>query len=259
MLDDQAAAAAAAIIRDHWQSGTRMPPLPAGLRPTTRGEGYAIQARLAAAPIIGWKIAATSKAGQAHIGMDGPMVGRYVADMVLPDGAEVALGANAMLVAEPEFAFTLARDLASRDGAYTVEEIMDAVDALRIGIEVPDSRFADFVHAGGPQLIADNACALLYVLGPAAADWRGLDLAAQRCLARVGSRYEREGIGANVLGDPRLALAWMVNEMTRLGTTLRAGQFVTTGTCTAPLAIRPGEAVVADFGRLGTVSVRFVE
>ena len=32
-------------------------------------------------------------------------------------------------------------------------------------IEIPDSRFADFVSAGAAQLIADNACAHLFVLG----------------------------------------------------------------------------------------------
>ena len=93
-----------------------------------------------------------------------------------------------MLVAEPEFVFTLARDLAPHAQPSTrLEEVMEAVADLRLGIEVPDSRFADFTAAGGPQLIADNACALSFVLGPVAADWRGLDLAAAGCLARVGT------------------------------------------------------------------------
>lgn len=258
-MRDESAAEAAAILRGHWRAGSRMPALPEALRPASRAEGYAIQARLVPGPVIGWKIAATNVAGQRHINVDGPLVGRYQAEMVLAEGAEVSLRGNAMLVAEPEFGFTLARDLAPREAAYTQAEVMAAVADLRIGIEVPDSRFADFTAAGGPQLIADNACALLHVLGPAAADWRGLDLAAAGCLARVGGRYTREGIGANVLGDPRIALTWMVNEMTRLGTTLQAGQFVTTGTCATPLAIQPGDAVEVDFGRLGTVSARFVE
>ena len=258
-MPDDIAAEAAAILRGHWQARSRLPSLPETLRPATRAEGYAIQARLVPGPTVGWKIAATNVAGQRHINVDGPLVGRYLAEMVLPDGAEVSLRGNAMLVAEPEFAFTLGRDLAPRDADHTLAEVMEAVVDLRIGIEVPDSRFADFTAAGGPQLIADNACALLHVLGPAAADWRSLDLAAAGCLARVGTRYEREGIGANVLGDPRLALTWMVNEMTRLGTTLRAGQLVTTGTCATPLAIEPGDDVGVDFGRLGTVRVRFVE
>ena len=44
-------------------------------------------------------------------------------------------------------------------------------------IEVPDSRYDDFVTAGAPQLLADNACADRFVLGPAAPeDWRRIDL-----------------------------------------------------------------------------------
>jgi 2-keto-4-pentenoate hydratase len=64
----------------------------------------------------------------------------------------------------------------------------------------------------------------------------------------------REGKGANVLGDPRAALTWLVNELSALQVTLAAGQVVTTGTCLAPLPIEPGDRFVADFGVLGRVS-----
>src|SRR3712207_6507058 len=89
--------AASALLFDCWQNGRRMPSLPPELRPQTRAEGYAIQAFLeerSASPLFGWKIAATSKAGQAHIGVDGPMAGRILAERVLEDGAAVPFGAN---------------------------------------------------------------------------------------------------------------------------------------------------------------------
>jgi len=35
-----------------------------------------------------------------------------------------------------------------------------------------------------------------------------------------------------------------------------AGQFVTTGTCIVPIAISPGDTVMADYGALGTISAR---
>jgi 2-keto-4-pentenoate hydratase len=152
----------------------------------------------------------------------------------------------------------MGRDLQPRDAERSQEEVMAAVAALHLGIEVPDSRFADFTAAGGPQLIADNACAHQFVLGPEApAVWRDLDLAAHRVTGRVAGRSDREGIGANVLGDPRIALAWLANELSRHGETLRAGQVVTTGTCLVPLEIGPGDAVTGDYGTLGTVSLRF--
>jgi 2-keto-4-pentenoate hydratase len=65
------------------------------------------------------------------------------------------------------------------------------------------------------------------------------------------------GYGKNVLGDPRVALAWLVNELRQLGLTLKQGEVVTTGTCHPPLPIQAGDVVAADFGALGKVSVAF--
>jgi 2-keto-4-pentenoate hydratase len=60
-----------------------------------------------------------------------------------------------------------------------------------------------------------------------------------------------------VLGDPRVALAWLANELRGLGLTLRAGEVVTTGTCHPPLPIQAGDHFAVDFGVLGQVSVGF--
>ena len=88
------------------------------------------------------------------------------------------------------------------------------------------------------------------------ADWRALDLSAHAVHATVGSRYDRDGVGANVLGDPREALAWCVNEVSSLGITLNPGELITTGTCLVPLEFEQGDYVAADFGILGRISVQ---
>jgi 2-keto-4-pentenoate hydratase len=265
-MESAAAEAASALLVRHWRHGTVLDALPADLRPATRAEGYLIQARIeaaSAAPLYGWKIAATSAAGQRHIGIDGPIAGRLLAETVHRDGEVVPFGANRMRVVEAEFAFRMGSDLRPREAPYLEAEVLDAVAALHLALEIPDSRYADFVTAGGPQLIADNACAHRFVLGPPAPPvWRELDLAAHRVVARVGGRLgERvaEGSGANVLGDPRTALAWLANELSALGVTLAAGQTVTTGTCVTPMAIAPGDTVEADFGALGRMGCRFAD
>ena len=251
---------AAEYLWAHWRDGLRMTHIPEAVRPHTRQEGYAIQARLetrTSSPLFGWKIAATSKAGQAHIAVDGPLAGRLLRERVFDDGGEVPFGANHMRVAEAEFAFRMAGDLPPRDMLYPVDEVVAAVATLHPAIEVPDSRFDDFTIVGAAQLIADNACGHYFVLGPAAPDtWRTVDLAAHRVVGRVTGRLEREGRGANVLGDPRVALTWLVNELSGIGQTLRAGQIVTTGTCVTPLEIAAGDHVVCDFGALGAVEAR---
>ena len=67
--------AAAELLWDCWQNGRRLQSIPEDIRPRTREEGYAVQATLesrSAAPLFGWKIAATSVAGQEHINVTGP-------------------------------------------------------------------------------------------------------------------------------------------------------------------------------------------
>jgi 2-keto-4-pentenoate hydratase len=95
------------------------------------------------------------------------------------------------------------------------------------------------------------------VLGEAAPEsWREIDLAAHPVHGDVMGKLAREGVGSNVLGDPRVALQWLVNELSRNGIVLEAGQTVSTGTCVIPMAIAPGDHVSGDFGPLGTIEVR---
>ena len=249
----------AKLIWECWRSGRVLESLPEALKPATRAEGYAAQAALellAGRGRAGWKIAATSVAGQRHIGVEGPLAGRILGGAVRPDGATISLAANRMRVAEPEFAFRFAEAVPPRAEPWTAEEVLARVASLHLAIEIPDSRFADFARVGGPALIADDACSRELVLGAAvAADWRTLDLAAHAMEGRVAGRYEREGLGANVLGDPRIALAWCANELSALGIGLAAGEFVTTGTCAVPLELEAGDEVRMDFGALGAVSL----
>jgi 2-keto-4-pentenoate hydratase len=251
------------LLVKHWKDGSCLAALPERLRPSTRTEGYAIQAfleRHSARPLYGWKIAATSLDGQRHIGVDGPLAGRLLAERAYQSGAKLSLIANHLRLAEPEFAFRIAGDLAPRQSVYQVDEVLRAVESLHPALEMPDSRFEDVARAGAPQLIADNACGHDFVLGPAVvADWRSMDLVSLRVNGSVKGKLECEGRGANVLGDPRIALTWLVNELSQLGIWLKAGQVVTTGTCLKPMPVAPGDMVRADFGVLGEVTVSFSE
>jgi len=244
-----------------WSEGRHTDEVPFEFRPQTRAEGYAIQAvveQRSAKPLFGWKIAATSTAGQAHINVDGPLAGRLLAEKAFPSGAALPFGANHMRVAEAEFAFRMAQDLPTRREPYRVDEVTAAIGTLHPAIEVPDSRYDDFTKVGAAQLIADNGCAHLFVLGDMVGEsWRALDLATHPVRA-VNSAVAHEGNGGSVLGDPLVALAWLVNELSGLGITLHAGEVVTTGTCVTPLPIASGDEVTADFGVLGKVSVRLI-
>jgi 2-keto-4-pentenoate hydratase len=90
------------MLIDHWQKGTTLPALPEDLRPAGISAGYEIQQhilRLTKNPLFGWKIAATSEAGQRHINVDRPLAGRILDERVTKSGdAVVSLGPNRMRV-----------------------------------------------------------------------------------------------------------------------------------------------------------------
>jgi 2-keto-4-pentenoate hydratase len=65
------------------------------------------------------------------------------------------------------------------------------------------------------------------------------------------------GTGANVLGDPRLGLTWLANELLSHGQQLKAGEIVMTGTCVVPVSVTAGDVMTADFGSFGQVRTRF--
>lgn len=256
---------AALLLWQHRQAGTVIDALPDALRPHDAAAGLAIQAELPAVAgdrVIGWKIAATSRAGQAHIRVGGPLPGRILAGFVHAVGDTVPLAGNRMRVAEPEIAFRFAFDLPPQAAPRGVDKVLAAVASVHPAFEVPDSRLADFARAGEAQLLADDACCGRFVFGAAAPEgWRQVDLATLAVHATVtGSdgtaRLAREGSGQAVLGDPRVALAWLVNALSAQGLTLRAGDTVSTGTCMVPLAIEPGDRVQADYGPLGRLALR---
>src|SRR4029453_7412948 len=88
---------AAAILWKNWQQRTRIDQLPTDCRPGDRAAGYSAQkeiVKVSGQDVVGWKIAATSAAGQKHIGVDGPLAGPLLANRVLTDGAVVPLDGN---------------------------------------------------------------------------------------------------------------------------------------------------------------------
>ena len=117
MLEKNQIYSASDLLFQKWSALERIDELPASVRPTSRLEGYAIQSaieRHSSSPLFGWKIAATSAAGQKHIGVTGPMAGRILREKVILPQEEISLKSNLMQVAEIEFAFKMRQDLAPR-------------------------------------------------------------------------------------------------------------------------------------------------
>ncbi len=251
---------ASELIWKNYIKDSKIDNLPEQLKPKNRQEAYNIQGnykKYTNFNLFGWKIAATSKNGQKHIGVRAPIAGRLFNESIFKNNSKVTIGNNKMAVAEPEFAFKIKKNIIPRAYSYSIEEIAEFVAELYPAIEIPNSRFNKFKTIGEELLIADNACAHQLVLGEACPDiWKKLDLSKYKVNIYNDNGEINKGIGLNVLGSPLIALTWLSNELSKYNISINKNMIVTTGTCSQPLPIKANDIVVADFGKLGKIRIQ---
>ena len=251
----------AKILTNLWLDGKIILALPDKNCPRSKEDAYKIQSyfeQISHYPLFGWKAAATRTGGNKITNIDGPKLGRLIAERRIDNNSVCSLKANRMCVAEPEFAFKMAKNFKPRLEPYTIEEVADGVESLYPAIEIPSTRLSNFKEVDTSLIIADNALAHEYIIGNAYKYWRGVNLSKQRVIGET-PYFRRIGTGANVMNDPLIALTWVVNELSQYSIVLKAGQFVLTGTCIDPIPVKSGEYFKADFGKIGSVSVKFCE
>jgi 2-keto-4-pentenoate hydratase len=73
----------------------------------------------------------------------------------------------------------------------------------------------------------------------------------------IDEQVVSEGTGAACLGDPLEALLWLARTAQAYGDPLRAGQVVLSGALGPMAPVAAGNAVRAEIGPLGSVSINF--
>lgn len=231
--------------------------------PQTMGEAYAMQREivaLAGAASRGFKVGSTSIEAQRVLGTNEPGSAPLLAPYVYESPARVPVAAAHTPCVEGEFAFLLGRDLPPRDAPYTRDEVAAAVAAVAGAIEVVGTRLAGGLAGKGRLLVtADCGANIGFVGGVWHRDWRALDLATHPVSLTVNGMRRGSGTGSRALGHPLNVLLWLANQQSALGRGLRAGEIVSTGTCTGLDPVTPGDRVAADFGSLGTVEITFTQ
>ncbi|MEH6547207.1 MAG: fumarylacetoacetate hydrolase family protein [Sneathiella sp.] len=227
--------------------------------PLSIEDSYDLQAEYIAQigwPIRGWKVGATSKAGQEALKIEEPIAGPIFEPCLRVSGETVKTPTNAMRVLEPEFAFLMARDLRPKEHEYSVSDVSAAVAGVAGAIEIVDSRFDRHFDVGIGWTIADGSANHAFIPGTLQEDWQGSDLQSHSTRLSINGDFVAEGNGGNVIGGPLNILCWVCNHLISRDLYLKAGDWVSTGLTTKVVTGKTGDLVVADFASLGAVSVR---
>ncbi|MDJ0685950.1 MAG: fumarylacetoacetate hydrolase family protein [Alphaproteobacteria bacterium] len=212
--------------------------------------------------VIGWKVGATNPAAQSLLGAKEPFVGPIYQELTHtaePDQTvEIASAPNALRVTEAEFAFTLSKDLPPRGAAYGFDEVAGAIAGVHPAIEVVNKRLDGPFGNNINWVIADGGANHAFVIGPAAADLAAFDLSAHPVSVMVNGVKKTEGSGGAVMGNPIMVLAWLATHLSNRGLGLQAGDIISTGLTTPVFQCAIGDTVIADFGAIGSISLKYV-
>ena len=264
-MDETAIDGAAAYLARAGLGGAATAAPPAHLTPGTEAEGYAVQAALHGilgnagfGHLAGHKNGCTTPVMQAFLDIDHPCGGEIFASMVFRESVELPLSRFHRVGVECEIAAQLGTDMAGQRGPYTRESAADAVSALMGAIELVDDRYENYAALPAPVLIGDDFINAGVVLGAEQTDWRGLELPAIRGTLWIDGTERASGLGADILGDPMEALAWLANHRASIGKPLRAGSFVMLGSVVQTVFLAAPARVVVELAGLGRAGVRFV-
>ncbi len=241
----------------------RFAPLPDALAPRSVPDAYAVQAEYVGlravqlGSVAGYKIALTTAAMRAMAGIPDPVAGDLLEQSLRRSPARVRAADYMRLLVEFEIAVELGEDLPAVHAPYTRERVAQAVAAVMPALELADDREADLalLRAHPLMLIADNAWNEGAVLGAPVRDWQRIDLAALRGVARINGVAVGEGAGADVMGHPLEALAWVANNLASRGLGLWRSDVVITGSLVTSKMPKPGDHVRFELGALGAVEL----
>ncbi len=210
-----------------------------------------IEARLAGGrKVVGKKIGLTSPAIQQMFNVREADYGHLLDDMLVYQG--VGLPASRLLQPriEGEIAFILERDLLGP--GITPTDVMRAAAGVAAALEIIDSRVRDW-RIKIQDTVADNASSAAFVIGANLVPVPGLDLRYVGFVMMKNGQLATAGAGAAVLGSPAQSVAWLANKMGEYGIPLKAGEIILSGTPSAAVPIKAGDAIRLTVDRVGDV------
>jgi 2-keto-4-pentenoate hydratase len=202
---------------------------------------------------IGWKLGATSRSGQAVLGVKEPACG-FLTPRQYATGGEVSASEFVSLGAEAEIAFKMRTKLTGP--GVTADTAHPAVEGAVAALELPD-----FIFSGKPRVadfVASSLIAKAIVLGSPLTPLSAFDVSREEVV------YEHNGVvvgtytAAEVMGNPLNALVWLANHLATRGLALEPGHVVMSGTIAKVLRPKVGDTIRANFAHLGSISVKVV-
>ena len=264
MINDSQINAFADEIYQALRNQTMIDPLSDREPEMTIEDAYAVSSKLLekrididGEKVIGKKIGVTSKAVQNMLGVHQPDFGYLTDAMVAEEGEPLSITDKMIQPrAEGEIAFVLKKDLIGP--GITATAVLQATDFIVPCFEIVDSRIKDW-NIKIQDTVADNASCGYFLLGQNAVSPSSVDLSTCGMVMELNGQIVSTGAGAAALGSsPVSCVVWLANTLGKLGTPLKAGEVILSGSLVPLQPVKAGDYMAVSIGGVGRTAVRFV-
>jgi len=266
MLSTEEVTAAADALYEAERQRRQIAPLTLGHPSMNMDDAYAIQKAWVdrkvadGRNVTGYKIGLTSRAMQMAMKIDTPDFGVLLDDMHFANGSSIPAADFTDPRIEAEFAFVMKAQLKGTD--MTVEQVIAATDHVVPALELIAARSYRVDPETGYtrnvcDTIADNAANAGYILGEQRIDPAEIDLPWAGAMLYLNGEIEETGLAGGVMGHPAHGIRWVCSRFAPYGIGLEPGQVILSGSFTRPVAVKAGDHILADYGPLGRIEVRF--
>ena len=248
-MTNASAAQAALMLTRVRRTGEQLVSFPEALVPQDRAAAYAIQDEIIAleGEVGGWKIASGMEAV--------PIVSPILAHSFFNSGATLNIADLMATLVEVEVGLKLGSDLVAREGGYSRDEVIAAIEGFLPAFEIIGTRFAPSYDLPKLLNVGDLQVNAAVVSGPLVTDWQGLSLADLKLVLTQGDSVLEADTGASldVIID---SIVWLANEASLRQGGLRKGQIIITGSRLKEPIGQLGQTLRATLGALGTVTAK---
>lgn len=203
-------------------------------------------------PVVGRKIATTTKVMQDLMGINHPCGGLIYQNCVHRSGAAIERAKFINCVVECELAVRLGQDLPMETAPYSPADVRNAVGTVMAAFELIEDRNAVYRATDPKTLIADNA-------------WNGGIVIGEE--VTVPPDFNLDGLTARVVHNghppaegrtdsPMQALSWVANLAAEREQPMKAGMIVITGSVVPTFAVQSGDEVAFEIDGIGSVRMR---
>jgi 2-keto-4-pentenoate hydratase len=210
---------------------------------------------------VGYKAGLTSLAAQEKFGVDRPLLGILLEQMLLPNGAVLPANFGVRPMTEGDLMVRVGSDRINQ--AKTIAEVLASLDAVMPFIEVPDLVYGPEVKMDGSAIAAINIGARYGILGNPIPltnqhDWQTRLASIRLEILDAKGTILATGNSRTLLGHPLNVVLWIKDTLQAEGKQLKKGDLLSLGTITPLMPVQPNTTIRAKYIGLdpnGTVEI----